>query len=570
MTGSSARSGRSTGSLRRRYTALVASVVTLTVIGVHLALLLGGWSHSNSFALASDGAAVLIGGLLGVILAFGWDRYAERLRSVADIEEVTGLPVLESIPMRRIAADQDLVAARTGRPVEVDRAYRKLGARLDESWVEPSAQCLLVTSPQRRDGRTVAANLAASVAADGSMVALVAADPRGEARLNRLVGTRPSDATTNLDGTDDSLESMLCPTGIERLSIVPTSTICAHDDRGYGDELARLLDRLVKHVDLVVIDGPPLLAGPDAALLAQDADRVVLEVDRRHARRADTSQGLAHLGPFEGKVIGSVATSSGGRWARTFGGAVGAASTSSPRKPRSAQTSTARGNGFWSEWGTRRRWLPAVLVTAGLMLTVLWWPGAGSFSEILRDDAQSAGQSPAGETTADVSASLQACRSAWDAQDPALDAAAGSMKQWKVHIKAMNQLVAGKISLEQANKFWEQTRVHAATKVRRFLNAEREYRSTDESCTASGHASGAAAAQISDCKNGIAARDEAIRAAQVAIGTWHHHVMDMNMLRDGVLAPDDALRMWRKSWKKGIQELNHYRHQLRQAAPGSC
>ena len=151
-------------------------------------------------------------------------------------------------------------------------------------------------------------------------------------------------------------------------------------------------------------------------------------------------------------------------------------------------------------------------------------------------------------------------------------AAAKSIGQWQVHVSAMNQLVAGKITLDQANAFWEQTRKHAAHNVRRFERADHAYTGGHHSCpmvmTAANNQGSLAA--LSDCRREIAQREDVLKAARAAIATWGDHVMDMNMMRSGRMSPTRALQLWNKYWKQGVAELKDYRSQLRQAGGPNC
>ena len=63
---------------------------------------------------------------------------------------------------------------------------------------------------------------------------------------------------------------------------------------------------------------------------------------------------------------------------------------------------------------------------------------------------------------------------------------------------------------------------------------------------------------IKSCSNAIAQRAAAIARARVAVGTWEHHVHDMEMLRMGHLTPAQATAAWRKNWKTGEKQLRAY------------
>ena len=46
--------------------------------------------------------------------------------------------------------------------------------------------------------------------------------------------------------------------------------------------------------------------------------------------------------------------------------------------------------------------------------------------------------------------------------------------------------------------------------------------------------------------------------ARSAVGTWEHHVHDMEMLRMGHLTPAQATAAWRKNWKTGENQIQAY------------
>jgi hypothetical protein len=171
-----------------------------------------------------------------------------------------------------------------------------------------------------------------------------------------------------------------------------------------------------------------------------------------------------------------------------------------------------------------------------------------------------------------VDAAVEECRTVWEAQEQPLHAAAISLAQWQLHVDAMNQLVAGEITFTEATAFWDQTRIQAADKVTAFTEADSDYVAGDPSCPTPVIPEGIAVDTdaLAACEDGIEARDEALNAARVSIRTWHHHVIDMNLLRAGKLSPELALELWRRYWKQGVDELGAYREQLETAEQESC
>jgi hypothetical protein len=227
-------------------------------------------------------------------------------------------------------------------------------------------------------------------------------------------------------------------------------------------------------------------------------------------------------------------------------------------------------------------WLgPVAIVVAvvALTTTLSWLSLEWERSPGPRDGGTPTAEPATSQTDPSDIASLQAvidsaaqeCRSAWAAQEAPLDTAAASLAQWQVHVDAMNQLVAGEITLVEATAFWEQTRIQAAAKVAAFSSADVKYVATDPSCRTPLVADDTVVVEdLSACEDAVEARDEALDAARVSIRTWHHHIIDMDLLRAGELSPELALELWRRYWKQGVEELAAYRKELGETALVSC
>jgi Mrp family chromosome partitioning ATPase len=617
--------------LWQRRAALIAWVTVLTVAAVLDAV----WLFSDDRASINYPLVVglgLVGGLaLGLVVAYLWDRHAGRLKRPSDIEAATGLQVLGVVPAMRLE-DPDRVAVNASQPVAGTQAYGILAAELADTLRESAPTCLLLTSPTRGDGRTTTAvNLATLLAAEGLQVALLSADPHGEGVDEVLELDRRPGLTEVLAGSV-FLESALQSGGVDRLRVL---TAGGPSDEMLGknlDGLARVLDRLTRDVDLVVIDAPPVLGGLEAMLLAQDVDLVLFIVDVRHGKRSEATAALAYLGHVQDRLVGVVSNDPGPRrrrrrvrgaaaaqpeaeavpdispepaaatgvaavaaatalrmrgGARAIGGAVGSAAgavgsgaTSAARSTKAA-AGKARGKiaSALSFRALRRHpWAGVIasVLAVGLVISAVWWASYDGTSSA-NDQAQAANTSPAAispsQSSQDaIAAAADKCHSTWQAQAEPLGAAAKSIDQWQVHVSAMNQLVAGKITLDQANAFWNKTRKHAAHNVRRFQRADQAYTGGDHSCpmvmTAANNEGSLTA--LSDCRREIAQREDVLKAARAAIATWHDHVMDMNMMRNGSMSPTRALQLWNKYWKLGVSELKDYRSQLRQAGQPNC
>jgi hypothetical protein len=139
-----------------------------------------------------------------------------------------------------------------------------------------------------------------------------------------------------------------------------------------------------------------------------------------------------------------------------------------------------------------------------------------------------------------------------------LRAAVPALDQWEIHIGAMNKLVVGAITLQQATAFWDQTRVGADRNLDRFHSATRRVPFAGVDCPSPDSLTQASAA-LSSCARHVAQERQAFEAARIAMATWKKHVRHMEMLRMGHMSPAAATRLWLASWQEGIRELQAYR-----------
>lgn len=161
-------------------------------------------------------------------------------------------------------------------------------------------------------------------------------------------------------------------------------------------------------------------------------------------------------------------------------------------------------------------------------------------------------------------ADLAACQGYFHQQLSAAQAAAVSLNQWREHIQAMNQLVAGLITLDQATQYWNQTRKGAMHKVAAFERLQQQL-------TASGCAQPATGGhRLALCDRATTAYQRVLDAARTTIATWQMHIDDMESLRNGQITPQRATKLWIHKWRVGAHQLSHYDHVVARAQGKTC
>jgi hypothetical protein len=129
----------------------------------------------------------------------------------------------------------------------------------------------------------------------------------------------------------------------------------------------------------------------------------------------------------------------------------------------------------------------------------------------------------------------------------------------------MNKLVTGVISLRQATKFWNQTRVGARHRVTDFERARAALERHGVDCPSPAMLPSPSPQKLRACAREVTTDLRVLKAAETAIGTWLRHVHAMEMLRMGKMSPATASRMWLQMWHRGQHEIELYRAAARAA-----
>ena len=132
MAGSARLLGARKGLLRRK-AALIAGVTTLlSVAAVLTAVRLVSDARASLNYPLVVGVGLVEGLVLGVVIAYVWDRLAGRLGRTSDVEAATGLKVLGVVPAMRLDG-ADRAAATADYPVVGARAYGIVAAELADT-----------------------------------------------------------------------------------------------------------------------------------------------------------------------------------------------------------------------------------------------------------------------------------------------------------------------------------------------------------------------------------------------------------------------------------------------------
>jgi capsular exopolysaccharide synthesis family protein len=250
----------------------------------------------RSTMMLVDGIVMLT---LGIIIAFIMESLDTGIRTVAQIEAISGLPSLALIPrIRRSAAE---IASQTpvqrnvavlGAPMsQFAEAFRALRTSLLLSVAGREPQVILLTSATPSEGKTtVAMNLACVLAQRDVRVLLIDADLRRPTVHHRFNINGKVGLSSVLTG------SVTLDQAVQRVAEISTLDILVSGPvPPFPTEM--LASNAMKHLIAecrgiythIVLDSPPLLSITDSVVLAHEADAVVLVVrqgkSNKHAVR---------------------------------------------------------------------------------------------------------------------------------------------------------------------------------------------------------------------------------------------------------------------------------------------
>jgi tyrosine-protein kinase len=256
-----------------------------------------------------------LGAMLGLLAAVGiaytMRRLDDTIKTPDDVESLTGLPLLGMIV--RMPGDK-------GKPLQYRLAtllyprspaaegFRHVRTNVDFASGEAALRSLLVASAVPGEGKTVtASNLAVAYAQAGRTTCLVDADLR-RPTIHELFGL-PNDhgLSTLMAGNETTYESVTHATDVNGLRVLTSGPLPPNPAELLASPRMRaILAGLLEHVDLVVIDSPPLQAVTDAAVLSSLVDGTILVVAAGRTRRDSLVRGRDALQRVGANVLGAL------------------------------------------------------------------------------------------------------------------------------------------------------------------------------------------------------------------------------------------------------------------------
>ncbi len=230
---------------------------------------------------------------IGLVLSFMVEALDTNIKTIYDIEEKLGLPMLGVVPQvdTKLLSPETFVRDATspipGAWSRLAEAYRALRTTILLSRAGTPPQVILVSSAKPSEGKTSISTLEAIVfALNGARVLLIDSDLRRPSVHLRFRISNKIGLTSVLTGKTPLEDAITQVAAVPSLHILPAGPIAPMPAELLGSlQMQRLIEGLRSKYDFILIDTPPVLTVTDAAVLVSISDGVVLVLRYAQASR---------------------------------------------------------------------------------------------------------------------------------------------------------------------------------------------------------------------------------------------------------------------------------------------
>jgi tyrosine-protein kinase Etk/Wzc len=262
-------------------------------------------------------AFTFVGFSIGIAVAFLRNSLFRGVTDPNEIERHLGLSVYATIPLsdRQVLLTKEIknpngvktvLASDSPNDLAIE-SLRSFRTALQFAMLNARNNVVLITGSAPGVGKSfVAANVAAVLALGGKKVLLVDADLR-KGHINRYFGLSREKGLSDIIVEDVHVSDAIHRNVLPNLDFIVTGKLPPNPaEILLSVQLPRLIEGLSRSYDIVIIDGPPILAAADTGILAAHAGTVFLVALSGVTRMGELSESikrLAHAGSEPSGVL---------------------------------------------------------------------------------------------------------------------------------------------------------------------------------------------------------------------------------------------------------------------------
>ena len=196
----------------------------------------------------------------------------------------------------------------------IAEVFRTLRTNIQFMNSKKSLKTLLFTSTMPGEGKSwISSNLAITFAQAGKKVILIDTDMR-KGRLHNMFQTDRAPGLSNyLSGIDllednkNDIAKYIRRTEIDNLFLIPAGNIPPNPSELLASELTiRMLERLKKVFDIVILDGTPSLLVTDAVILSRLVDTTIIVTSHKFTKKDNLQKVKKSIENVGGNIAGVV------------------------------------------------------------------------------------------------------------------------------------------------------------------------------------------------------------------------------------------------------------------------
>ena len=258
-------------------------------------------------------AAGLVGGVAcGFGFVFLLAFFDDRIKTMSDVEDTLGLPIMGVIPKFLGKKDfhERAIAVITQKSSHVTESFRSLYSSLQIIEEGRNAKAILVTSTVPGEGKsTISSNLAQSFASHGSKTLLIDCDLRLP-NIGRLLKIEGDKGLLDHFKNDDAIDKLVVKDYEHNLDVLPVygesrNPIQILNSKKFEEMLLKLSERY----DKIILDSPPVGAVSDALNLLSLADGVLYVISYNAVKMRAAQGSIRRIAETQTPILGSVLNS---------------------------------------------------------------------------------------------------------------------------------------------------------------------------------------------------------------------------------------------------------------------
>lgn len=275
-------------------------------------------------AILGAGVVVLIMGIIALSI--------HTVNSADDLKNAVSIKCLGTLPYcrvkKRTGGNGSILITESSASRPFTEAILTVRARLLHYCKKNDAKVILITSTVPGEGKTtLAANLAVSLAQNGSKVILVDADLRLQS-LRRFFRVRHESRglVDALEAQNPYLPGFLTDVGVENLKLISGGSSAAPFSILRSKKIKNIFEKLRDMADYVIVDTPPSGMLSDAESFIRYSDGVIYVIKADYASRSQIIDNIQSLSENRAEMIGYViggVHKSGGNYGYGYGSKYG-------------------------------------------------------------------------------------------------------------------------------------------------------------------------------------------------------------------------------------------------------